>query len=380
MKNIKLLHAVFLISGTAIGAGLIALPLVTVNLGIYLSVLIIALMVFVAYQSSMMTIELNERNKEAASIIKLSERTCIPRVAAVLSFCTLSFALLMVYISALAESLGVFFGVNHDFWIVFCGILLFMSLNFRRFQNINSTLVAVLLLIICVSVVKIHANSGTTVLEFCGAHVSLSEVIAFLPIGFTSFGVQNICPHIYKLLDGNRKQISRAFIIGIIIPAIVYVVWIYCVFENIATRDVLFFERLQNHQVSVGELIQFLCASSDSVFMKITLKVLSMFAIATSAIGCGLGLRKSLQEMMHEGRYSHKISSMIVCFVPILVGIIIPNAFINVLSFGGMIATVFVIFVPYYLLRINGHFERAYDICFVCGVIIVLCELARYIS
>nr|MCR5225528.1 hypothetical protein [Alphaproteobacteria bacterium] len=173
---------------------------------------------------------------------------------------------------------------------------------------------------------------------------------------------------------------SRAFIIGIIIPAIVYVVWIYCVFENIATRDVLFFGKLQNHQVSVGELIQFLCTSSDSIFMEITLKVLSMFAIATSAIGCGLGLRKSLQEMMHERRYSRTISSMIICLVPILAGIIIPNAFINVLSFGGMIATVFVIFVPYYLLKINGHFENAYDLCFICGVIIVLCELARYMS
>ena len=382
--NIKLLHAVFLISGTAIGAGLIALPLVTVNLGIYLSVFIIAMMIFVAYQSSMMTIELNARNKEAASIIKLSERSFLPRIASLLSFCTLSFALLTVYISALAESLGAFFNIDNHVLMIFCGMMLFISLSLKGtyFQKINSVLVVTLLTIICVSVVKIYVNSGTEALEFCSSRLEFSEVIAFLPIGFTSFGVQNICPHVYKLLDGDRRQISRAFIIGIVIPAIVYIVWIYCVFENIATRDMLFFEKLQNHQVAVGELIKFLCVSSDSVFMEITFKVLSLFAIATSAIGCGLGLQKSLQEMMHEKPYSRVIASMIICFVPILFGIIIPNAFINVLSFGGMIATVFVIFIPYYLLRAGGKsdHEKGNNHCLAFGVVIVLCELIRYIS
>ena len=68
----KLLNAIFLISGTAIGAGLIALPLTSVNLGTNILVVIIFFMVFVAYKTSMMTIDLNAANGKSASIVDLS--------------------------------------------------------------------------------------------------------------------------------------------------------------------------------------------------------------------------------------------------------------------------------------------------------------------
>lgn len=383
MKNIKLLHAIFLISGTAIGAGLVALPLVTVNLGIYLSIFIIALMVFVAYQSSMMTIDLNAKNKEAASIIKLSEDLFVPRIASLLSFCTLSFALLTVYVSAFSGTLSAFCNINDDFLIILCGIMLFaaLSLNVSCFRTVNSALVLTLLVIVGFAVMRIHSDAGDVSLKYFESNVTTPELLAFLPIGFTSFGVQNICPHVYRDLNGDRKLISRAFIIGIIIPALVYVVFLSCVFENIITRDPMFFKRLQNHQVSVGELIKFLCNSSDNLFMELILKTLTLFAIATSAIGIGLGLLKSFQEMLSEKSNNRTIAAAIICLVPVLVGIIIPNAFINVLSFGGMIATVFVIFVPHYLLKVRNLNEHRFgnNICLAFGILIVLCELSRYI-
>ena len=198
---------------------------------------------------------------------------------------------------------------------------------------------------ILVSMIKVHIGNS----EYHNVTVSrISDIVAFLPIIFTSFGVQNICPNVYEYLEGDRKKINRAFFFGILIPALVYVAWISCVFQNILSTDAEFFQKLQSHQVSAGEFIKFLCESSKSPYMETFFKVLSLFAIATSAIGIGLGLLKSIKETVSK---SSKIARAIICAAPALFAILIPNAFINILSFGGMIAIVFVIFMPYYLLK-----------------------------
>ena len=378
----KLLNAIFLISGTAIGAGLIALPLTSVNLGTNILVAIIFFMVFVAYKTSMMTVDLNVANGKSASIVDLSRSISGEKafIISMISFYTLSFSLLSVYFSGIANTLSSFFDFNDNFIIIICGFLLFFILNLKysAFSKLNSILVVSLLVIILSAIIQIHTKETSimTSVYVVPQSISASEIIAFLPIIFTSFGVQNICPHIFESLNKDRGKIKIAFLIGILIPAVVYIIWNSCVFENILAGDVQFFQKLQNHQISVGELIQFLCKSSENMYMEIFFKILSLFAIITSAVGIGLGLKKSIEESVTSSKY---MASAVVCGIPVALCMAVPNAFINILSFGGMIATVFVIFVPHYLLkkRLKQRMDFGDDLCLVFGVMIVLCELAR---
>ena len=378
----KLLNAIFLISGTAIGAGLIALPLTSVNLGTNILVAIIFFMVFVAYKTSMMTVDLNVANGKSASIVDLSRSISGEKafIISMISFYTLSFSLLSVYFSGIANTLSSFFDFNDNFIIIICGFLLFFILNLKysAFSKLNSILVVSLLMIISSAIIQIHTKETSimTSVYVVPQSISASEIIAFLPIIFTSFGVQNICPHIFESLNKDRGKIKIAFLIGILIPAVVYIIWNSCVFENILAGDVQFFQKLQNHQISVGELIQFLCKSSENMYMEIFFKILSLFAIITSAVGIGLGLKKSIEESVTSSKY---MASAVVCGIPVALCMAVPNAFINILSFGGMIATVFVIFVPHYLLkkRLKQRMDFGDDLCLVFGVMIVLCELAR---
>lgn len=378
----KLLNAIFLISGTAIGAGLIALPLTSVNLGTNILVAIIFFMVFVAYKTSMMTVDLNAANGKSASIVDLSRSISGEKafIISMISFYTLSFSLLSVYFSGIANTLSSFFDFNDNFIIIICGFLLFFILNLKysAFSKLNSILVVSLLVIILSAIIQIHTKETSimTSVYVVPQSISASEIIAFLPIIFTSFGVQNICSHIFESLNKDRGKIKIAFLIGILIPAVVYIIWNSCVFENILAGDVQFFQKLQNHQISVGELIQFLCKSSENMYMEIFFKILSLFAIITSAVGIGLGLKKSIEESVTSSKY---MASAVVCGIPVALCMAVPNAFINILSFGGMIATVFVIFVPYYLLkkRLKQRMDFGDDLCLVFGVMIVLCELVR---
>ena len=378
----KLLNSIFLISGTAIGAGLIALPLTSVNLGTNILVAIIFFMVFVAYKTSMMTVDLNVANGKSASIVDLSRSISGEKafIISMISFYTLSFSLLSVYFSGIANTLSSFFDFNDNFIIIICGFLLFFILNLKysAFSKLNSILVVSLLVIILSAIIQIHTKETSimTSVYVVPQSISASEIIAFLPIIFTSFGVQNICSHIFESLNKDRGKIKIAFLIGILIPAVVYIIWNSCVFENILAGDVQFFQKLQNHQILVGKLIQFLCKSSENMYMEIFFKILSLFAIITSAVGIGLGLKKSIEESVTSSKY---MASAVVCGIPVALCMAVPNAFINILSFGGMIATVFVIFVPYYLLkkRLKQRMDFGDDLCLVFGVMIVLCELVR---
>ena len=377
IKN--LLNAIFLISGTAIGAGLIALPLTSINLGPTISTTIIFLMVFIAYKTSMMTIDLNDANEKSASIVDLSKNISGQKafLISMVSFYTLSFALLTVYFSGITNTLCSFFNFNDNIVILSCGIVLFfiLSLNFSTFSKLNSVLVITLLVIIASAIIQVHTKETTITLG--QKPCEISEIITFLPIIFTSFGVQNICPHVFEMLNKDRKKIKVAFLIGILIPAIIYIVWNSCVFTNVLTKDTTFFEKMRNHQVSVGELIQFLCKSSENMYMEIFFKILSLFAIITSTIWIGLGLKKSIEETISQ---SSIVASGIVCVVPIVLCIAIPNAFINILSFGGMIATVFVIFIPYYLLKkLKRQMDFGDKLCVLFGILVVLSELSKFL-
>lgn len=378
--NKNLLNAIFLISGTAIGAGLIALPLTAINLGVGISTIIICLAVFIAYQSSMMTIDLNEANQSPASIVDLSRNLSGQKafLISMASFYALSFSLLMVYFSGIASTLCSFFDLNNNIVVVVSSFALFgvLNLKYTQFSRLNSALVVILLVIVVSFVFQMQSVEAKSISY--KPQTNLREIITFLPIIFTSFGVQNICPNIYEHLNKNKEQIKKAFFIGIFIPALVYMTWTSSVFENILAQDVSFFEKLQNHQISVGELIKFLCNSSNSIYMEIFFKILSLFAIATSAIGIGLGLKKSIEETITPSPY---VASAVVCLIPTMVCLTIPNAFIKILSFGGMIATVFVIFVPYYINRKLGHrISFGYNLCLIYGVLVVICEIFQLIS
>ncbi len=111
--------------------------------------------------------------------------------------------------------------------------------------------------------------------------------------------------------------------------------------------------------------------------MEIILKVLTLFAIITSALGIGLGLKKPMKEML---RKSKNLSDLFICFTPVLFAIFVPDAFINILSFGGMITTIFVIFIPYFLMLKSKESRFIHHICFITGIIIVFCEALSIIK
>lgn len=368
----KLIHTIFLVAGTSIGAGLIALPMTVVNLGCGAFIGVIAVMVWLAYQSSYMTAQLNVAHKMPASIVELSRQHGGNVLFAVTmsSFYLLFFGLLTVYFSCMADTIGTFCGLNKTSSVVLCGcgLLLLLNMQTRAFSNLNSVFVLLLLAVIVIAVVSIKHVSGTVVAE---VHCNADEWIKMVPILFTSFGVQGSCAYFCSYLNNDLKRLKTALLVGLSIPVVIYFLWTLCCLQTAMSYDGAFYQRLQAHEVSVGELIRFLCESSSLPAMGVFLKLLTLFAVLTSTIGVALGLLQPLQAFLPK-----TVSKCVLCFVPVLINLTIAEAFLKVLSFGGMMLAILAILVPYKLLKpMRVKKTLPHRLCFIGGLTVVMCEL-----
>ncbi len=371
----RFIHATLLVVGTSIGAGFLALPLSGVNLDIGLLLLLTVAFIFIAYRSSMMAVDLNALYKEPASMDKICRGHVGKGVFALTlsSIYLLSFGLLVGYFSCFSDTFSRVCSVNYNatVWLSALGLFLILNLDAKRFANLNSSFVTVLLAAILAAIVYVGISYPGVEIK---TETRWKELPGFLPVLFTSFIMQTLCPRIYNDLAGDKKKISRALILGISIPGIIYMLWVMCVLKNIIANDPEFLKRLQAHRVTVGQLIEFLCNTSPHPFIGSLLKLLTLLSVITSAIGFAIGLLQSLYGFLPK-----PLARFIVCFLPALINLISPDMFVRMFAFSGAIATVFMIFVPYYLLKKQtGKSSFGGLFCCIAGVVIVLCELSQY--
>jgi hypothetical protein len=94
----------------------------------------------------------------------------------------------------------------------------------------------------------------------------------------------------------------------------------------------------------------------------ILLKAVSLLAVVTFALGIAIGISVSLGEIFRKN------VMFLTVLIPTAITLVIPNAFMNILSFGGMIATIFVVFMPLYLHSLV-HKEQKYNPLHILSVL-----------
>ena len=372
----KLTNSVFLVSGTAVGSGLISLPISAAKLGLKWTVVITMIAFWVAYKMSCLTIALMKKQGRALSIVELSSEISgkYAKLISMTSLYALSLALLCAYFAGTTSIFARFFGLSFTLSTLICIVVFSVLLTIRSsiFNRINSSLVFILFGLIATAVYAMPTNK----LEFTNSltHSDYAAIMSFLPIIFTSFGVQNVCPYVAQNMGlGDIKAIRKVFFIGTLIPAIVYLLWICATLSRLYIFDHELYVKILTDTVDVGDFVKSLCSSAQLKYEAIILQLLSLFAIMTSATGTGIGLISSLKEI--TVCRSKLVIATIVIGIPTMMTLLIPNAFIRILSFGGMIATTFVVFVPVFLQTKIGKVDISHIFCFIFGILVVVAEL-----
>ena len=395
----KQIGAILLVSGTCIGSGMIALPMVLAKIGIIPSIALMLFVWFIMYYTSLLNLELNLQAKRGLSLGALGRLFSGKKaeLIGIISLKLLSYSLLAVFIyggsSILQELIFSKNYGNYSFHIIsicyaFTAILLLL-LPIKFIDYFNRLLFVGLLGVIAILLGGLALNIDWTNLPLISQQsTDPSRWASLLPVVFTSFGFQVIFHTLANYCDLDGRMLKKAFFWGSLIPAVIYILWTCSILSVVYEDNPLFYDQMANGKVEIGELIQVLSSIAHWPSVQLLVWIISLLAIATSVIGVGIGLCDSINGMLSRYITNAALRNLIAAVTTVLpaylVVMIVPNAFITVLGFAGMILAVIAILLPVYLFKKLDTQKLHYPelsikpliwLSTAVGVLVIACEL-----
>jgi tyrosine-specific transport protein len=387
----KQLNAIFLLAGTAIGSGMISLPIVLSHIGMIPTLFLILFCATTTYFSALVRTELNLRSDSRFTLEDVGKRFSGPTAALIGNACLkiLSFALLAAYVYGLGSTICPD-SVVAKILVGVCSFALF-AFSSERLVSFNRKLFVVLLATVLALILCMLIGLDFHSLPKTASAPQFSRMCVILPTLFTSFGFQGSLHSLTKLCDNDRKMIKTACFWGSLIPAIVYLAWTFCVMAAVFNSQPALFAKMVAEGVDVGELIAALGNASGVAIVKSATVSISVLAIATSIAGVGIGFVDDIEmafdrlNVAVDAKIKRPVSALIATVPAIFIATVVPEAFIKTLSFAGMILAVIALFLPSFLFFKLKKTERRVSDFVVYGLVIfglaiVGCAMASLIS
>ncbi|MDR1208327.1 MAG: hypothetical protein LBJ89_03170, partial [Holosporales bacterium] len=277
----KQLRAIFILSGTAIGSGMISLPLVLAHLGILPSLVLMGICSFMTYISALIRTELNLHSNSRFTLERVGFEFSGKGAALLgnISLRLLQFSLLSAYIYGLSTVLGA--GNPAIKGLVAVASFVLLAFSSQRIIDINQKLFLALLAVVLVAIICMVMK-----IDFGSFPQNTNKILAspfciILPTLFTSFGFQGSLHSITKFCDNDPKLIKTACLWGSILPALVYAGWVVSVLVLIFSTQPALFAKMATHGIDIDELIKALSFIAKANVVKSAVFVISILAIVT---------------------------------------------------------------------------------------------------
>lgn len=382
----KQLGASFLLAGTAIGSGMLSLPMVLAKFGIFNSVLIMFAFAVLTYFSALIRADLNILSNPDASLKDVGIFFHCPKTGTFgdILLKLLHFSLMAAYVSGISSIITVMFNNTISFPMILTlfsiGIIVLLSIFRNLIVHINKFLFIVMFSSLIVVIVGLFLQTKVNAFSQSIENISISEWTTLVPIIFTSFGFQGSIHSMVKFCQNDRKLIKTACLWGSLIPALVYIIWTVAILLVVFNTDVQFFHKMAAGEVSdVGQLISVLSHATSFKSLQTIIWIISLLSILTSVLGVGLSLLDIVEK---EWKIKQWQTISIVVGLPALLSFFIPNAFVRILNIAGIILAFMAIIVP---IIISQKMQKDCDcqnlllknkvcmlITLLCGIMIIL--------
>ncbi|KAF3326217.1 Tyrosine-specific transport protein [Carex littledalei] len=323
---------IFLVAGTTVGAGILAIPAVTQDAGFLASAVTCTLCWMYMVVTGLLIAEVNvntmcELGSGGVSLVSMAMRTLgkFGVQVACWSYLFIHYALLVAYVARSSEILTNSFGIPlwesaALFSFIFGGICYFGSQ--RIIGAVNGFLIFGILVSFTSLVVVASGNlEWSSLLQ---AHIE--AIPKSVPIIALSFVYQNVVPVICTDLEGDLSKIRTAVVYGTAIPFILFLIWDAVILGTIPT--------LGASNAGIVDPIQQL-RSSNGIVGPIV-EVFSFLAIGTSYIGFVLGLSDFISDLLKLPTGKNKnLPYLLTLLPPLMLSLLDPEIFFKALDFAG---------------------------------------------
>lgn len=328
-----------LVAGTAIGGGMLALPILTSAGGFYPAIVIFFFCWLFMAATGLLLMEVFLWSKKEVNLVSMSEM-CLGttgKVAAWLLYLFLFYSLTVAYISGGGSLMGDVIeilapsSVNFGKWVgSFLFVLLFapfVIIGNRAVDRINSILMVGLILSFLVFVFLGVTHIRLDMLS------RLDWKIAFfaMPVMFTSFAFQGIVPTLTNYLDRKPSKVKMAILIGSACPLIVYIIWEALILGVVPVEGLI--EAKKCGQTAVAPLKNVL----ELPWLYRVGEFFAFFAIITSFLGVTLGLLDFLADGLKVKKTlrGRSLLALLIFLPPLFITVINPSIFLNALCYAG---------------------------------------------
>ncbi|MBV7314116.1 aromatic amino acid transport family protein [Shewanella sp. NIFS-20-20] len=367
--NLKILGSIAIVAGTAIGAGMLALPLATAALGLIPALGLLLVVWAVSAYTSLLMLEINLRSGVGDNVHVITGKILGKKGQFVqgASFLSLLFALTAAYLtggsSLLVLKVENLFQVSLDNqWAVVIFTLAlggFAALGVSWVDKVSRILFSLMVALLVLVVLSLFPEVNQVSLA---QEVSLSLTDSWMiaiPVIFTSFGFHVCIATLVRYLDGDAGNLRRVLLIGSTIPLICYILWLLVTLGTVGANNIYGFS---------GSLPQLVTALQQMVASPIVSKGISFFAdlaLITSFLGVTLSLYDFIAELTRSSAsVKGRVGTWLMTFVPpLLCALYVPEGFVAVLGFAAIPLVFMIIFLPILMaLRQRALMQTGYQV------------------
>ena len=385
MKN-KSLGGIFLIAGTCIGVGMLAMPLALAPAGFFPACFLLGLCWFVMYLSGLLVLEANlwlESDTNFISMAKISLGKGGAIVAWVSSLLLL-YSLVAAHLDAgselvLAASLPLFklqlpLWVGPLPWIFVIALLIFLGA--RKIDGLTRLL---MLGLIASFIVLISLTTPHIQLDYL-LPAEPSLLFFALPILTTAFGYQVIVPSLRHYMDSSITGLRRCLLWGSLIPFFVYALWLITVMGVLPQKGEAGLTALLHSGNPIVDLPSTLATVIHHSQFILGARLFVFFALTVSFLGISLSLFDFLADglQIKKNAQGRLLLVIITLLPPLLFTYFFPKSFILALRYAGVLVAILSGILPVCIVWIGRRTRPANQYYRVFGGIFPLCIVGLF--
>lgn len=353
LLNTKLLGGALLLTGTAIGGGLLALPIVTAEAGFINASFLMIFCWLLMTLSAFLTLEISLKFPYNANIISMTQKS-LGRpytIVAWVSYLLLFYFVLAAYIAAGSDFLHHVIQPYSNMYIPkpLLGMLFILSLGSIVYQGLawvdycNRFLMLAKLGLYSALVITIFPHIELNTLLLRTEHPYLIRGLGVL---VTSFSFTNIIPSLRSYFKEDISSLRKSIVIGSTIPLICYIFWNASVTGLIPRHGPQGLLKLKY----ASQLIQQINILLNTRIVLLLSHSFTYVCILTTFLTCSLGLSDFLADGFSLAKQTSKKSDSVIYSAtflpPFLIAAFIPGIFITALDYAGIFCLILFIILP----------------------------------
>ncbi|MEZ8124149.1 amino acid permease [Vibrio splendidus] len=347
-----------IIAGTALGAGMLAIPMVLAQFGLLYGTLLMVLICFGTTYAALLLLEATIKAGGGLGLNSIARKT-LGKQGQLLTnglLYALLICLLMAYILGAGDLLSKLlsnFGVDISAttsqitFTLLAGAV--VASGTGVIDKLNRALFFVMLASLFATMVFLAPSMTQENLMQVTSHdhVDLIKTSAIL---FTSFGFMVVIPTLVSYNhEATDKQLRNMVIVGSLIPLVCYLCWLFAVVGNLSEEQFRSFKNVSDLMAAF---------EAQSPWVGNVLSTFTGLALLTSFFGVAMSLFNQNRDMFNQNT---AVTYCISFILPLAGSLLAADKFLQVLNYAGIILVFLAVFVPLVMVHKQRFMKVAED-------------------